>query len=1759
MRKILTLTTLILCALSIYAQNTFYKNNYLYAHTFENGLNDGLYRNSATEDCITFIGLTSPSVGGPDPKVPVMQIESTGTINTDDSFDGGLNARCFPQTSTTEVTPSGCGTTSGNFINNLGLTFKFSADSEPTIGGIYLEAGQVNMSGLFQLNSNAGYRIVIHEGDICGSILYVSNTLNNTDLWNRFYVPFDGIDTKDWAGKIITFEIRYWNNNEGHPFFRFDDIALIGQTFCDRGIGKIGNLIWEDTNADGIKDSGESGIANVSVKLIADDGDGIYEPNDDDGVFGVKTTDANGNYLFENIPDGNYFICIPEDQFNQFNSLDKYFPSPVVGVSSNTDTDNQHHGIMDIAYKVNGVISDVLTITAGTEPTADGDDNNGNLTMDFGFYKPPTLSIGDVVWADVNIDNGIYTNGVDIPFKDVKLELYQDTDASGDYSSSDILLDKTITNASGNYRFTGVLPGDYIVVIPACNFDLDRGVLGESVLSTGLTPTDPDDNTNNDNEGVYSGLDVVSGVLTVAIGAEPTNDGDTDNNTNLTVDFGFFPCRLDATVVWDKTFGGDQTEYADEIIETSDGGYIIAGKSNSDISGNKTENTNGGFDIWVIKLDSDRNIVWQNTIGGPGSEQEIALIETSDGGYAFVCDSSSDMGGDKSENKRGSTDYWVVKLDANGNKVWDKTYGGDKFDNPYDIIQTSDGGYAIIGDSNSSLGDDKSEAPRGCCGDLDMWVVKLDASGNKTWDKTIGGTDWDYGNSILQTPDGGYILAGMSRSDTSGDKSEDSKGSFDYWIVKINSTGTKIWDKTIGGSNGEILFDLLATSDGGYLISGRSQSFLSGDKTEHRSGNNDNWIVKIDASGTILWDNTIGGNDRDGFETYDIHPITAKETSDNKYIIGGTSLSPKSGDKTENSIGGYDIWMVALENDGTVIWDKTLGGSNASIFRNMNLSSDGNILIASYTSSDMSGYKSENSYGSNDYWILKLRPPFENNCTENGLLSLGDLVWEDTNNDGTKDSSEDGIENVEVHLYADNGDGIYNSSDDIFIKRAFTNGNGNYLFENLSPEDYFVKIASENFYGGVGYLNGLCNSTGSVSGNSDLNNQDHGTDTQQAGQFGVISSIITLTENGEPINDGDTDSNSNLSIDFGFFAPPSIMKIGNLVWEDLNNNSFRDAGEPVLSGVTVELYQDKDGDELLDINKDNLIDDRTTDGLGVYCFENLSPGKYFVNIPASNWSGVLSGMKNSTAFGGNDFDMDNDDAGVEEMHYDEENQGVASSVLTLEYNAEPDVAIDGDDKNSNKTVDFGFYKEVKIGDFVWEDVDMDGIKAVTGENPIQDVRVDLFVDTDKNGIFDKNLDAFYWSAFTDVDGKYCFDRLGEDDYFVRISPTNFEADAVLEDKCASPVSFTGNSNENDRNHGVDYDEIRMEGIRSSIVTLTHGAEPNTAIDGDDANSNKTIDFGVMTSRICGMAFHDVNENGIYDIATDIVLERVLVLLKDAATDDIIDQAFTQADGTYTLIAKAGTYYLHFVEAKNTLDIVFGSGTNINATSSDLTDVGDSDIDPFTKMTVDFTFATGDSDCDIDAGFRINVLPVELSFFKGFKKDCGAHLEWVTLSEENNSHFIIEKSINASDFEQIGRVEGAGHSTETISYTYYDDRLQDELNYYRLKQVDFDGSYAYSEIELIKISKDSPCLNPLGSALVFPNPTKGNFYFEIELEKEMGEVNFTIVDVLGKTIKSQTNNLIEGQNRITFNSDDLPSGNYILNVKNNSYRITIIKD
>jgi len=488
-------------------------------------------------------------------------------------------------------------------------------------------------------------------------------------------------------------------------------------------------------------------------------------------------------------------------------------------------------------------------------------------------------------------------------------------------------------------------------------------------------------------------------------------------------------------IEWQIAIGGSSHDFMYSFNMTSDGGFICGGTSDSDISGDKSENSRGGFDYWVVKLDSAGNVQWDKTIGGTGEEELKSIMQTSDGGYICGGSSTSGISGDKTEASAGGNDYWIVKLDSGGNIQWQNTIGGNSEDRFCMIEQTSDGGFICGGWSYSGLSGDKSEISQGL---NDYWIVKLDSMGNIQWQNTIGGTGYDILFAVKQTSDGGYICGGQSDSNISGDKTENRMGTHDYWVVKLDSNGNIQWQNTIGGNYDDRLQCLQQTTDGGFICGGYSESDISGDKTEGSTTGGDYWVVKLDNNGNIQWQNTIGGNG--GESVYSI-----LQTADDGYLCGGFSSSGISGDKTEVCQGYWDYWVLKLDSAGNLQWQNTIGGDNVDYLYTVQFTSDGSYALGGTSQSGITGDKTVNSLGLSDFWIIKISGRYN--------LIQG-IAFADFDADNLQDAGEPGI--------------AYNKIIESNTGRiAFTDANGFYSLSVLDSGNYQVSPDGIIYYNAI--------------------------------------------------------------------------------------------------------------------------------------------------------------------------------------------------------------------------------------------------------------------------------------------------------------------------------------------------------------------------------------------------------------------------------------------------------------------------------------------------------------------------------------------------------------------------------------------------------------------------------------------------------------------------------------------------------------------
>lgn len=416
---------------------------------------------------------------------------------------------------------------------------------------------------------------------------------------------------------------------------------------------------------------------------------------------------------------------------------------------------------------------------------------------------------------------------------------------------------------------------------------------------------------------------------------------------------------FEGELVWVKSFGGSGDETAQSVIETVDGGYAVLGFTDStdgDLEG-KVLPVN---DYWLLKLDAEGNIEWSHTYGGSKDDRGQSVIQTADGGFAITGYAMSDDG--DGSNNNGFHDNWILKLDSRGNVEWEKSFGFSGHDHSYDLVQTPDGGFFFVGflDITSALADGTYGKGNSLTrhGVGEFWGNKIDALGNLEWRRYYGGTNNDRAHAVVRSDDGGFVMAGFSES-TDFDISN-SHGSYDFWIVKITGDGNLVWERSYGGSGIEIAYDIALTSEGNYLVTGHT--FSNDQNVSLNHGEADTWLLQLDDLGNLIWERTYGGSLFDAARS-------VKVISQDQILITGNTKSPDL--NLDPNAGENDIWVVKTDATGNTVWQQTFGGTGLDYGLDAIEDREQNLIVAgSSTSPEFHGLANR---GNTDLVIIKLR------------------------------------------------------------------------------------------------------------------------------------------------------------------------------------------------------------------------------------------------------------------------------------------------------------------------------------------------------------------------------------------------------------------------------------------------------------------------------------------------------------------------------------------------------------------------------------------------------------------------------------------------------------------------------------------------------------------------------------------------------------------------------------------------------------------
>ncbi|MBP6334431.1 MAG: T9SS type A sorting domain-containing protein [Bacteroidia bacterium] len=361
--------------------------------------------------------------------------------------------------------------------------------------------------------------------------------------------------------------------------------------------------------------------------------------------------------------------------------------------------------------------------------------------------------------------------------------------------------------------------------------------------------------------------------------------------------------EISAQTTWERLFSKRSTDSFRSVIEVPSGGYMISGYT--------ADSTLNDTDAYAVRMTTAGDTLWTKRINGPNSRKDLLykVINTNDGGFVFC--------GYSTNNGIGNDDAYWIKLDEDGVLQWSKYWGGAGKDRAQDIIQTSDGGFAIAGYTTSPP-----------AAYYDAFLIRLNSSGDTLWSKRYGTSGFDDANSIIQLPDGGFVLGGQSTNGANG---------LDMYLVRAGSTGDLMWTKKLGTAGTDNIEQLIRRSDGSLILAGGTDG--------PGLGGNDGYLVKTDSGGSITWSQIYGGNSQDDF--HEVH-----KTTDGGYLLSGTSRS--SGALEPN------MWLVKTNSSGDSLWTRTYGGDNHDHGYSAIQTADGGFIFVGYTSSF--GFNSEEAY-----------------------------------------------------------------------------------------------------------------------------------------------------------------------------------------------------------------------------------------------------------------------------------------------------------------------------------------------------------------------------------------------------------------------------------------------------------------------------------------------------------------------------------------------------------------------------------------------------------------------------------------------------------------------------------------------------------------------------------------------------------------------------------------------------------------------------
>ena len=400
------------------------------------------------------------------------------------------------------------------------------------------------------------------------------------------------------------------------------------------------------------------------------------------------------------------------------------------------------------------------------------------------------------------------------------------------------------------------------------------------------------------------------------------------------------PVEFQGNLAWVASFGGSGIDQATAVTSTSDGAFMVVGSSYSNDGHFNGIKNSTDADFFLMRIQSDGTVDWTKVYGGADDELATGITKTNDGGFVLSGFSRSDncfIG-----SNGGFHDYYILKVDAQGNEIWCKNFGYPGSDQAQNVIETREGDLMITGFFDVSASEGQGNEDRHSSGTRhgvgEYWGIKLDADGQFFWKRYFGGSNNDRSYSVTQASDGGYVMIGASESDDFD--ITDSRGSYDYWAVKVSDQGALQWTKSFGGTAIDIAYDIVLTQNGNYLVAGDARSNDLDVSTN--MGNADAWLLEITDEGNLVWEKSLGGSMFD----------SAKDLirmNNGFYCITGSSRS-NDGVLTTNN-GENDAWTFVIDSSGNIQFEQSIGGSSLDFSTGVSQGLDSSLLIVGNTES----------------------------------------------------------------------------------------------------------------------------------------------------------------------------------------------------------------------------------------------------------------------------------------------------------------------------------------------------------------------------------------------------------------------------------------------------------------------------------------------------------------------------------------------------------------------------------------------------------------------------------------------------------------------------------------------------------------------------------------------------------------------------------------------------------------------------------------